>query len=64
MKFFDLKTREHVEVAEGNIRRKKMIRETKSGQQVRYALVGSHDGRELFKFVNEATYNSTSGPEI
>jgi len=63
MKFYDLKTRQHVEVAEGNIMKKKMVRKTKTGEQTRYALVGKHDGRELFKFVSEAVYKSTNAPD-
>lgn len=63
MKFYDLKTRNHVEVAESNITKKKMVRKTKAGEQVRYALVGSHDGRVLYKFVNEKTYKDTNAKE-
>lgn len=64
MKFYDLKARQHVEVADGNITKKKMVRKTKAGEQVRYALVGSHDGRQLYKFVSEATYKATDGKEV
>jgi len=64
MKFYDLKTRAHVEVAEGNVTKKKMVRKTKTGEQVRYALMGAHDGRTLYKFVNEATYKATNAKEV
>ncbi|MBL8047057.1 MAG: hypothetical protein JNJ45_00090 [Chthonomonas sp.] len=63
MKFYDLKARQHVEVADSNITKKKMIRKTKAGEQVRYALIGKHDGRDLYKFVNEATYKESGGKE-
>ncbi len=63
MKFYNLKTRSHVEVADSNVKKKKMFRQTKLGEQVRYALVADHDGMKLYKFVNEATYSSTNVPE-
>ncbi|MBV6458215.1 MAG: hypothetical protein HONBIEJF_01340 [Fimbriimonadaceae bacterium] len=63
MKFYDLKKRDHVEVPESDIKKKKMVRKTKSGEQTRYALMASYDGRTLYKFVNEATYKSTNVPE-
>ncbi len=63
MKFYNLKTRSHVEVPESNITKKKMTRATKSGQQVRYALTADYNGTTLYKFVNEATYKSTDAKE-
>lgn len=64
MKFYDLKTRAHVDVPETNIKKKKMERKTKTGTQVRYALMADHGGRTLYKFVNEATYKGTNAPEV
>jgi hypothetical protein len=63
MKFYDLKKRDHVDVPEKDIKKKKMVRKTKTGEQTRYALMASYDGRTLYKFVNEATYKSTNVPE-
>lgn len=63
MKFYNLKTRSHVDVPESAVKKTKMIRKTKSGQQVRYALTAEHQGSKLFKFVNEATFKSTNVPE-
>ena len=63
MKFYNLKTRSHVEIPDGDITKKKMTRATKSGQQVRYALTAKYEGTTLYKFVNEATYNSTQAKE-
>ena len=37
MKFYNLKTRSHVDVPDEDITKKKMVRTTKSGEQVRYA---------------------------
>ncbi|MCW5937192.1 MAG: hypothetical protein KIT11_07795 [Fimbriimonadaceae bacterium] len=64
MKFYNLKTRSHVDVPESAVRKTKMVRKTKNGEQVRYALKAEHEGTPLFKFVNEATFKSTDVPEI
>lgn len=64
MQFYDLKTRSHVDVPETQIKKKKMVRTTKSGQQTRYALTAEYNGSKLYKFVNEATFNATNVPEI
>lgn len=64
MKFYNLKTRSHVDVPETNVRKTKMTRKTKSGTQTRYALTAEHEGIKLFKFVNEATFKSTDVKEI
>jgi len=63
MQFYNLKTRSHVDVPEGDVRKKKMTRKTKSGEQVRYALTAEHNGSKLFKFVNEATYKASTAKE-
>jgi hypothetical protein len=63
MQFYNLKTRSHVDVPEGNVRKKKMVRKTKSGEQTRYALMAEHDGTTLYKFINEATYKSSNAKE-
>lgn len=64
MQFYNLKTRSHVDVPDSNVKKKKMIRKTKSGEQVRYALVAEYEGVQLFKFVNEETFKSTNAPEV
>ncbi len=63
MTFYNLKTRSHVEVPEGDVRKTKMVRKTKSGEQTRYALKASYQGTTLFKFVNEATFKSSNAKE-
>ena len=63
MKFYNLKTRSHVEVPEGDVRKKRMVRKTKSGEQVRYAFTAEFEGSKLFRFINEATYTSSKAPE-
>jgi hypothetical protein len=64
MQFYNLKTRSHVEIPETDIRKKKMTRKTKTGEQVRYALTAEYQGTQLYKFVNEATYTSSSAAEV
>jgi hypothetical protein len=63
MQFYNLKTRSHVDVPEANVRKKKMVRKTKTGEQTRYALMAEHDGTTLYKFINEATYKSSGAKE-
>jgi hypothetical protein len=64
MQFYNLKTRSHVDVTEEQIKKKKMIRKTKNGEQTRYALVAEYEGTALYKFVSEAVYNSTEAKEV
>jgi len=64
MQFYNLKTRSHVEIPENDVKKKKMTRATKTGEQVRYALTAEYQGTQLFKFVNEATYMSSSAKEV
>lgn len=63
MKFYNLKTRSHVEVPETAIRKTKMTRKTKSGEQTRYAFTATHEGQKLFKFVSEKDYTASKAPE-
>jgi hypothetical protein len=61
--FYDVKSRQSVEVADGDVTRTKYERTTKDGKvQVRYALRGKYEGRNLTKFVSEVTWNETSAP--
>jgi hypothetical protein len=64
MQFYNLKTRSHVDVPDGDVRKMKMTRKTKSGEQVRYALTATYQGSKLFKFVNEAAYKASSAQEV
>lgn len=61
--FYDVKTRQAVEVSESDVTKTKYERTTKDGKvQVRYALRGKFEGRNLTKFVNQATWESMSAP--
>jgi hypothetical protein len=64
MKFYNLKTRSHVDVPDSDVRKTKMVRKTKNGTQTRYALTAEYGGSKLFKFVNEATFKSTNVKEV
>jgi hypothetical protein len=60
--FYDVKTRQSVDVPESDVSKTKYERQTKAGKtQVRYALRGKYQGRNLTKFVNQATWESFSG---
>ncbi len=63
MQFYNLKTRSHVDVPDADVRKIKMVRKTKTGEQTRYAFTANHSGTKLFKFVNEATYKSSTAQE-
>jgi len=64
MQFYNLKTRSHVDIPDGEVKKLKMVRETKSGSQTRYALTAEYQGTNLFKFVNESTFNASSAQEV
>jgi hypothetical protein len=61
--FYDVKLRAKVEVPETDITKTKYERETKEGKiQVRYALRGKYEGRNLTKFVSQADWDTMSAP--
>jgi hypothetical protein len=64
VEFYDVKSRQKVQVDESNIRKTKYERETKDGKtSVRYALRAEHNGSKLTKFVSEADWKALSAPE-
>ena len=61
--FYDVKSRQKVEVPESDLSKVRYERTTKSGsKQVRYALRGKYQGRNLTKFVSQSTWDSTNAP--
>jgi hypothetical protein len=61
--FYDVKTRQSVEVPETDVSKTKYERTTKEGKvQVRYALRGKYDGRNLTKFVGQADWDKLDAP--
>jgi hypothetical protein len=68
MQFYNLKSKKKVEVAEHDIKKRRMVRTTSGGKrQERYAAVASvHvDGKplQMFKFLNKETFDSLNVPE-
>lgn len=63
MQFYDVKTRQFVEVSDSDLKKTKYTRTTKSGStQTRYAARGNYQGRNLTKFVSEATWQGMDAP--
>jgi hypothetical protein len=63
--FYDVKTRQKVDVPESDVKKTKYERTTKAGKvQVRYALRGSYQGRNLTKFVGQADWEAFDGPVV
>jgi len=63
--FYDVKTCQSVEVADGDISKTKYERTTAAGKvQVRYALRGKYDGRNLTKFVGQADWDALDAPIV
>jgi hypothetical protein len=63
VKFYDVKTRQSVEVPESDVTKTKYERTTKDGNvQVRYALRGKFEGRNLTKFVGQADWDGMDAP--
>ncbi|MDX2066436.1 MAG: hypothetical protein SFX74_11900 [Fimbriimonadaceae bacterium] len=64
MKFYNLKTRSHVEIADADVKKKQMKRQTKSGEQIRYAFVANHEGTPLHKFVKKEDFDALDVAEV
>ncbi len=63
--FYDVKSRQKVDVAESDVSKTKYERTTAAGKvQVRYALRGKYDGRNLTKFVGQADWDAFDGPVV
>jgi hypothetical protein len=64
LEFYNLKTKQKVEVPESQMKKRKSVRTTSKGtRQERYAVVADLDGVRMFKFVNKATFDSLHIPE-
>lgn len=61
--FYDVKTRQSVQVPESDVTKTKYERTTSAGKvQVRYALRGKYEGRNLTKFVGQVDWDAMSAP--
>ena len=64
MKFYNLKTRSHVEVPDSEITKTKLEKKTASGGvQVRYAMKAVVNGDKLYKFVSEKDFTASKAKE-
>ena len=65
MEFYNLKTKQKVEVPESQMKKRKSVRTTSKGtRQERYAVVADLNGVRMFKFVNKETFDSLHIPEV
>ena len=63
MKFYNLKTRSHVEVSDSEITKTKLEKKTANGVQVRYAMKAVVNGDKLYKFVSEKDFTASKAKE-
>ena len=68
MEFFNLKTKQKVEIPDNQLKKRRSVRTTSGGKrQERYAVVAvvHENGKplQLFKFVNKETFDSLDVPE-
>ena len=61
MEFYNVKTRQRVNIPESNLR--KCILVQKNGRHT-YTVTGEEDGTKLFRFVTKDLYDSLQVPEI
>ena len=61
MEFYNVKTRQKVNISESNLRKRTLIQKT--GRHT-YAVTGEEDGTKLFRFVNKDQYDALQVPEI
>ena len=68
MEFFNLKTKQKVEIPDNQLKKRRSVRTTSGGKrQERYAVIAVvHEGGkplQMFKFVNKDTFDSLDVPE-
>jgi hypothetical protein len=68
VEFFNLKTKQKVQIPDNELKKRRSVRTTSGGKrQERYAVIAVvHDGGkplQLFKFVNKETFDSLDVPE-
>ena len=69
MEFFNLKTKQKVQIPDTDLKKRRSVRTTSGGKrQERYAVIAVvHDGGkplQLFKFVNKETFDGLDVPEV
>jgi hypothetical protein len=61
IEFYDVKSRQKVEVPESEVRKTKYTKE--GSATVRYAFRATHNGTNLTKFVKESDWRALDAPE-
>ena len=61
MEFYNVKTRQKVDVPESDLRKRTLVR--KDGRHT-YAVTGEVDGAKLVRFVSKQQYDTLQVPEI
>ena len=69
MEFFNLKTKQKVEIPDNDLKKRRSVRTTSGGKrQERYAVIAEvrDNGKalQLFKFVNKDTFDGLDVPEV
>ena len=60
MEFYDVKTRQKVDIPESGLRKRTMVR--KNGRPT-YAVIGEENGTKLIRFVSKQQYDALQVPE-
>ena len=61
MEFYNVKTRQKVNISESKLRKRTLVQKT--GRHT-YAVTGEENGTKLFRFVNKDQYDALQVPEI
>ena len=61
MEFYNVKTRQKVDIPESDLRKRTIVR--KNGRHT-YAVTAEADGARLFRFVSKRQYDALQAPEI
>ena len=61
MEFYNVKTRQKVDIPESGLRKRTLVR--KNGRHT-YAVTGEEDGAKLVRFVSKQQYDALQVPEI
>ena len=61
MEFYNMKTRQKVDIPESGLRKRTLVQ--KNGSQT-YAVTGEENGTKLFRFVSKQQYDALQVPEI
>ena len=61
MEFYNVKTRQKVDIPESRLRKRTLVR--KDGKHT-YAVTGEEDGTKLVRFVSEQQYDALQVPEV